>query len=351
MTIDAINQFMLLQGPSQAFITLEWDVIWNINKKVIDPVAPRHVALDKRDLVEVRVRGQGCPAEPESREMPKHKKNPSVGTKQTNYASVIYVEQEDAKTFEQDEEVSSDIGCDDDDDERADRYGPLICQLTLMDWGNAFVRKIEGSPVKALEMELNLSGDFKKTKKKVTWLASSPSAPVLPVTLIDFDYLITKKKLEEDDNVEDFLTPQTEFRTEAVADHNVKQLRKGDIIQFERKGYYIVDKAYEKDDVPLEFICIPDGRAASIALKYKPAGAAAAAAAAEPTPSSKKDKKAGAAKGKSTASASASSGGSARALPEFAPNEPVETVLLSDGAKGFEVPVKTKMYRIPPIRE
>ncbi|KAK4048540.1 glutamate--tRNA ligase [Microbotryomycetes sp. JL201] len=320
MTIDAINQFMLLQGPSQAFITLEWDVIWNINKKVIDPVAPRHTALAKKDLVKVVCAGEGCPAEPFTKELPKHKKNPDVGVKQTSYADTIYVEQEDAKTFAQDEE------------------------LTLMDWGNAFVRKVQGSePITELQVELNLNGDFKKTKKKITWLASTPSAPLLPVTLIDYDYLITKKKLEEDDDVKDFLTPQTEFRTDAVADYNIKYLKKGEIIQFERKGYYIVDKAYESDDVPLEFICIPDGRAASIALKYQDPKAANAANVA---PSgSKKDKKTKA----SAVSSGRSSNKSSNQLPEVAPAEPVETILLSEGSKGFEVPVKTKMYKIAPI--
>ncbi|KAM0786047.1 hypothetical protein ACM66B_006858 [Microbotryomycetes sp. NB124-2] len=326
MTIDAINQFMLLQGPSQAFITLEWDVIWNINKKVIDPVAPRHTALVKKDLVKVVCQGEGCPAEAYSKEMPKHKKNPDVGVKQTSYADTIYVEQEDAKTFAQDEE------------------------LTLMDWGNAFVRKIEGSePITQLQVELNLSGDFKKTKKKITWLASTSSAPLLPVTLIDYDYLITKKKLEEDDDVKDFLTPRTEFRTEAVADFNVKFLNKGDIIQFERKGYYILDKAWENDQVPLEFICIPDGRAASIALKYQDPNKAVAStgsgsgSGAATTSTSKKDKKS-----KSAAVATTTSK-STNKLAEVAPNEPVETILLSEGSKGFEVPVKTKMYKIAPI--
>jgi glutamyl-tRNA synthetase len=44
-------------------------------------------------------------------------------------------------------------------------------------------------------MELNLASDFKRTKKKVTWLASpkTPSAPedLTQVSLIDYDYLIT----------------------------------------------------------------------------------------------------------------------------------------------------------------
>jgi len=35
----------------------------------------------------------------------KHKKNPDIGSKQTWFASSIWIEQEDAKTFEMEEEV------------------------------------------------------------------------------------------------------------------------------------------------------------------------------------------------------------------------------------------------------
>jgi glutamyl-tRNA synthetase len=37
--------------------------------------------------------------------MPKHKKNPDVGTKKTVYGSGIFLEQADANTFELEEEV------------------------------------------------------------------------------------------------------------------------------------------------------------------------------------------------------------------------------------------------------
>jgi glutamyl-tRNA synthetase len=50
MSIEAIKQYMLLQGPSQAVVSLEWDAIWNLNKKVIDPVSPRFVALESKDM-------------------------------------------------------------------------------------------------------------------------------------------------------------------------------------------------------------------------------------------------------------------------------------------------------------
>jgi glutamyl-tRNA synthetase len=36
---------MLAQGPSQAFTSLEWDGIWAVNKKIIDPIAPRFIAV------------------------------------------------------------------------------------------------------------------------------------------------------------------------------------------------------------------------------------------------------------------------------------------------------------------
>jgi glutamyl-tRNA synthetase len=144
-----------------------------------------------------------------------------------------------------------------------------------MDWGNAFVRSktVDASgAVNSIEMDLNLGGDFRKTKKKITWLAQ-PTAehPLTDVTLLDYDYIITKKKLEESDELKDFVSPVTEFRSEAYADANVKEIKKGDVIQFERKGYYIFDGATgEGDTRRLEFIRIPDGKQASLASKHVP---------------------------------------------------------------------------------
>ncbi|KAG1761706.1 tRNA synthetases class I, catalytic domain-containing protein [Suillus occidentalis] len=243
LTVDALSQFMLAQGPSQAIVSLEWDMIWAINKKVIDPVAPRFWAIVKANSVSVTING-GPPA-PEVKTLPRHKKNPDVGEKKTVFTSTILVEQEDAISFDDQEEI------------------------TLMDWGNAIIRSKTTGPsgdVTSLTMDLHLEGDFRKTKKKITWLAQpSKDYPLVDVTLLDYDYLITKKKLEETDDVKDFVTPVSEFREEAFADANVSTLSKGDIIQFERKGYFIFDGTAE--DGKLEFIRIPDGRAANLASK------------------------------------------------------------------------------------
>jgi glutamyl-tRNA synthetase len=81
-----------------------------------------------------------------------------------------------------------------------------------MDWGNIIIQQVQSGPegVPVIEAILHLEGDFKKTKKKLTWLAATDE--VVPCTLVDYDYLITKKKLEEDDKLEDFLTPVSEFK-------------------------------------------------------------------------------------------------------------------------------------------
>ncbi|KIP08865.1 hypothetical protein PHLGIDRAFT_103677 [Phlebiopsis gigantea 11061_1 CR5-6] len=259
LTVEALQQFMVAQGPSQNIVSLEWDTLWTMNKKVIDPIAPRFWAVTKQDLVPVTI--SGAPEVPEIKTLPKHKKNPEVGEKKTVFAKSILIEQEDAASFEDNEEI------------------------TLMDWGNAIVRskKISASgKVESIEMELHLAGDFRKTKKKVTWLAvASDSNPLVEATLLDYDYLITKKKLEEEDDVKDFVTPSSEFREAALADANVKELKKGDIIQFERKGYYIFDGV--ASDGRHEFINIPDGRAASIASKASAAPEASKKARAAPS--------------------------------------------------------------------
>jgi glutamyl-tRNA synthetase len=258
LTVEAIQQFMLAQGPSQAIVSLEWDSIWALNKKIIDPIAPRHWAIVKKGLVPVAL--SGGPTRPEVKNVPRHKKDPAIGEKQTVYSANILVEQDDAVSFEDQEEI------------------------TLMDWGNAIVKSKTVSPdgeVTEIHMELHLEGDFRKTKKKITWLSQPYSEgttkhDLVSVTLLDYDYLITKKKLEEGDELSDFVTPNTEFKEEAWADANVvTQLKKGDIMQFERKGYYIVDQDQADD---MQFVKIPDGKASSLASKSATAAAAAAAA-------------------------------------------------------------------------
>lgn len=130
-----------------------------------------------------------------------------------------------------------------------------------MDWGNAFVTSKQQSAsgeVSSLTLDLHLEGDFKKTSKKVTWL-SAPTTEhrLVPVVLVDYDYLITKKRMEEDDSLEDVLNPKTEYRINALASAEVVGLSKWDIIQFERKGFFICQGTKDPDG-RMEFGLIPE---------------------------------------------------------------------------------------------
>jgi glutamyl-tRNA synthetase len=56
--------------------------------------------------ISVPVTINGGPSAPEIKTLPKHKKNPEVGEKKTVYTSTILLEQEDAASFEDQEEVN-----------------------------------------------------------------------------------------------------------------------------------------------------------------------------------------------------------------------------------------------------
>jgi glutamyl-tRNA synthetase len=242
MTVPALREFILKQGPSKNIVNLDWSSFWATNKKYIDPIAARYTAVASAAKVPVTIIGAREGVVTEEKE--KHVKYTNLGKKKVVYSSSVIMEQADAASFAQDEEI------------------------TLMNWGNAIVRKISHSinplanpsgmkTVTGLELELHLQGDVKKTSKKVTWLSTDQN--LIPVELVDFDYLITKDKLEPEDTLEDFLNPQTEFRTKAVADCNTAELKVDDIIQFDRKGYFRVDRAFRNGEAAV-FFQIPTGK-------------------------------------------------------------------------------------------
>jgi hypothetical protein len=65
-----------------------------------------------------------------------------------------------------------------------------------MDWGNAIVKEVEKDQdgnVTGLSGVLHLEGSVKTTKLKLTWLPELDE--LVSLTLMEFDYLITKKKV------------------------------------------------------------------------------------------------------------------------------------------------------------
>ena len=236
MTIPALREFILKQGPSKNVTLFDWALIWATNKKYIDPVAPRYTAIETGDVIQATI--NGGPAVPYMEKRPKHAKTIAVGEKDVVFSSSVILEQVDGISFTKDEEI------------------------TLMNWGNVIVRDISTDPstgqVTHLDLKLHLAGDVKKTEKKVTWL-STEGQTLVPVELVDFDYLLNKDSLAEEDILEDVLNFNTEFRVDALADSNVSDVQVGDIIQFDRKGFYRVDRA-PAVGVPGVFFSAPTGK-------------------------------------------------------------------------------------------
>ena len=88
LTVEALKMFIIAQGSSRSVVFMEWDKIWAMNKKVIDPIAPRFTTLNKSYHVEVRIKD----VKVESVLADKHPKDPEIGKKTVWRGPVIYID-------------------------------------------------------------------------------------------------------------------------------------------------------------------------------------------------------------------------------------------------------------------
>lgn len=99
---------------------------------------------------------------------------------------------------------------------------------------------------------------MKTTSKKVTWLSADEK--FVPVQLHEFDYLFIKDKLEAGDELEMFLNQNTRVVTYDMADCNVAELKENDVFQFDRKGFFRVDRTINQDGFGVIAFRIPTGK-------------------------------------------------------------------------------------------
>ncbi|XP_069029580.1 bifunctional glutamate/proline--tRNA ligase isoform X1 [Embiotoca jacksoni] len=247
MTVEGLKQFIAAQGGSRSVVNMEWDKIWAFNKKlpvsclkVIDPVAPRYTALSSSYVVPVSV----PEATEEMKEVARHPKNAEVGMKDVWYGPKVLVEGADAETFTEGEIV------------------------TFINWGNLIITKInKGADGKVVSMEARLNLDNKDYKKttKITWLADTNSAPLLPTICINYQPLISKAIITKEDDFKDYINKNSKLEEKMLGDPCLKSLKKGDVIQLQRRGFYICDQPYEPvspnscKESPCVLLYIPDG--------------------------------------------------------------------------------------------
>mmetsp|Transcript_17046 Transcript_17046/g.24109 ORF Transcript_17046/g.24109 Transcript_17046/m.24109 type:complete len:737 (+) Transcript_17046:320-2530(+) len=235
VNVTALRKFICSQGASRRIVNMEWNKFWAENKKEIDLMAKRFMAIDSSEHVPLTI--TNGPAKESNTYIGTDylPKDPEFGKRAMRLASSVLLEKVDVDGVEVGEEI------------------------VLMRWG---VVKLTSVSPTGLEGTYIPDGNFKAAKRKLSWIADVKEN--ISVVLTEFDNLISKEKLEEGEDFKDFVNPNTLATTVVIGDPGLKTLQKDEIIQLERRGYYRVDQPYINDDKGLVLFTIPDGKSKSM---------------------------------------------------------------------------------------
>lgn len=237
MNVEALKNFIIGQGASRRIITMEWDKFWAENKKVLEEKSPRYMGVTTEDKVKVELTNVAPGVTEHQVQIIPNK--PEFGTRVMKRNNEVYIDQIDAVTYKVGEEV------------------------TLLRWGNITITEITTDPASGKITAMKATHDpeatnFSKTKK-ATWIAVLPD--LVPCQVFEFDHLISKAKLADEDKFQDFLTPVTKIESAALADPCLASVQQGDVIQLERKGFFRCDQPYGGSaEKPIVLFAIPDGK-------------------------------------------------------------------------------------------
>ncbi|OAD62174.1 Bifunctional glutamate/proline--tRNA ligase [Eufriesea mexicana] len=247
MTVEGLKQFIIAQGSSKAVVFMEWDKIWAFNKKVIDPIATRYTALEYDKIVPVHIDG----AKEDWLLVQNHPKDLSKGTKQMLIGPQVYIERDDANVLTEGQNA------------------------TFINWGNILIKKIEkkNGVITQIIAQLNLENKDYKNTLKITWL-SVPSnkndddinkTNLIPCYAVYFDHIISKPVLGKDADYKDFVAKHTRTEVQMLGEVGLKRVKKGEIIQLQRKGFFRCDipyapvSSFSSREQPVILFHIPDG--------------------------------------------------------------------------------------------
>ena len=239
--VETLTEFMLEQGPSKRSNLMEWEKIWAINKRIIDPICPRYSAVKLNKASKIII--ENVSKQPEVVTVPMYKLNLPLGQRPLWKSGIALVDFVDA-----------------------DKLINIGEKVTLMNWGNILIKTKQVQPDGSYLMTgdyLADDKDFKKTNK-ITWLADGTN--LLVAELVQYDHLLRQKKVEEDVDFETIVNPNSKFTAPYYVDSHIRTLSAGQFLQFQRKGYYKIDSVIkEGDDFKYTIIYTPDGKAVGLA--------------------------------------------------------------------------------------
>jgi glutamyl-tRNA synthetase len=245
--VEALKRFIIMQGASRRVITMEWDKFWAENKKVLEEKCARYMAVDVQNAALLIIEnfnetlasgGDASSVNEHLFTVPIHPQKPELGSRLMRRAQQVLLDAIDAAVLKEGDTV------------------------TLLRWGNVIISRItrdgDGIVTHIYGTYDHTATNFSKTRK-LSWLAVSPSN--VEVQLVEFDHLISKAKIEEDEDFKQFVNPVTLKEVGAIADAALRHLTRGTVIQLERKGFYRLDREYDiSTNKPPQLFAIPDGR-------------------------------------------------------------------------------------------
>jgi hypothetical protein len=219
LTFEGLYSYIKAEGRNQSSIVMEWDKLWAFNKKVIESIAPRYSALELNS-VSVNVNG----ATNEIKKVQLHPEDAEIGTKNVHYGPKVLLEQVDADLMNE---------------------GDIV---TFVNWGNLKLTKVEKKDGHVVSISADLDLDNKNFEKtlKVNWIVE----PGIEIQIVQYD------AIDKKENWEHFV--DKDFKHIVLkAEEAIKHVKKGEIIQIQRKSFYICEKT-GKIGHPATFVQIPD---------------------------------------------------------------------------------------------
>ena len=145
INMEALREYILMQGVPQKTSTYPAIRFGRLTKRRVDTTAARYFCVRQKDVVEVHISNKS----EYLMEVPKHKKNGALEIK--SFSIRIYYCYRSKMLV----------------------YWKIMRNPPLMNRGNAIVksRSVVGEVVTRMELTLNLDGDFKTTKYKISWVS------------------------------------------------------------------------------------------------------------------------------------------------------------------------------------
>lgn len=217
LTIESLKEYILMQGTPRNPIQASWDKIWSINKRNIDLNAKRLSCIYEENYIKLNIINSEIP---NNFEVPFYKKNIKLGNK-IIFTDNIIISQNDGRILEVNEE------------------------FTLMNLCNAIVinKTYHNEILISITIKLNPNGDFKITNNKINFISLNNSENI---KIIKYgNLLLLDKNNESTEDLRNSFNKESKLEIKLIGESSIKEIKKGEICQFERIGFFIRDSDSE----------------------------------------------------------------------------------------------------------